>query len=273
MGDEERGLAGATPDRLQLLLQQLAGLGIERAERLVHQHDFRDRARTAAPARPAASCRRSTGPDRGRRSGRGERDRDIPRALARRSRLGSPFISSGQATFSMAVSQGNSESSWNIMPRSGPGRSDRPAVERAARPRSRARSRRGCAGTCSCRSPTARRWRRTRARRSASDRRSIAVTLRLSTVNVLSRSVTSSSGIVTGLVSSGQRAKLYPLESIRPSVPSHPFFDMSNTTPSGSLNFRSKFPRRSSPRSKKNVPPDASIFFCVSARSSTWKPK
>jgi hypothetical protein len=33
----------------------------------------------------------------------------------------------------------------------------------------------------------------------ASDRRSIAVTLRLSTVNVLSRSVTSSSGIVTGL--------------------------------------------------------------------------
>src|SRR6478672_7887022 len=35
----------------------------------------------------------------------------------------------------------------------------------------------------------------------ASDRRSIAVTLRLSTVNVLSRSVTSSSGIVTDLSS------------------------------------------------------------------------
>src|SRR5436305_3743296 len=39
-----------------------------------------------------------------------------------------------------------------------------------------------------------------------SDKRSIAVTLRLSTVNVLSRSVTSSSGIVTGLVHSGEPA-------------------------------------------------------------------
>src|SRR3954454_9714219 len=41
MGDEECGLASATPDRLQLFLQQFPGLGVERAERLVHQHDFR----------------------------------------------------------------------------------------------------------------------------------------------------------------------------------------------------------------------------------------
>ena len=39
MGDEQRGLARLPPDRLQLLLQQFPGLGVERAERLVHQHD------------------------------------------------------------------------------------------------------------------------------------------------------------------------------------------------------------------------------------------
>src|SRR5690242_17117201 len=60
----------------------------------------------------------------------------------------------------------------------------------------------------------------------ASDRRSIAVTLRLSTVNVLSRSVTSSSGIVTGLVYSVQLKRM-PLkwnqyERQRRSAPSPP---------------------------------------------------
>ena len=58
-----------------------------------------------------------------------------------------------------------------------------------------------------------------------------------------------------------------------PSVPCQPCFEMSKITPSGSLNLRSKLPARSSPRSKKNLPPAASIFFCVSTRSSTWMPK
>src|SRR5262249_27774202 len=58
-----------------------------------------------------------------------------------------------------------------------------------------------------------------------------------------------------------------------PSVPCQPCLEISKITPSGSLNLRSKLPCRSSPRSKKNLPPLASIRFCVSARSSTWKPK
>src|SRR6185503_13774174 len=57
-------------------------------------------------------------------------------------------------------------------------------------------------------------------------------------------------------------------------APCHPFLEMSKITPSGSLNLRSKFSFSASlPRSKKNLPPCASILFCVSARSSTWKPK
>src|SRR5581483_11874569 len=57
-------------------------------------------------------------------------------------------------------------------------------------------------------------------------------------------------------------------------VPCQPFLEMSKITPSGSLNLRSKFSFSASlPRSKKNLPPSASILFCVSARSSTWKPK
>jgi hypothetical protein len=41
VGDEQHGLAIPTPDRLQLLLQRLARLRIERAERFVHQQDLR----------------------------------------------------------------------------------------------------------------------------------------------------------------------------------------------------------------------------------------
>src|SRR5215469_15510075 len=54
-----------------------------------------------------------------------------------------------------------------------------------------------------------------------------------------------------------------------PSVPCQPCLEMSKITPSGSLNLRSKLPCRSSPRSKKNLPPLASMRLCVSARSST----
>src|SRR6516162_4063518 len=53
-------------------------------------------------------------------------------------------------------------------------------------------------------------------------------------------------------------------------VPSQPFFEISKMIPSGSLNLRSKFSFSwSFPRSKKKLPPAASIRFCVSAISST----
>ena len=41
MRDEQDGLAGFLPDAQQLDLHQIAGLGIERRERLVHQQDVR----------------------------------------------------------------------------------------------------------------------------------------------------------------------------------------------------------------------------------------
>ena len=41
MGDEENGLAGLVLDAQQLALQDLAGLGVQRAEGLVHQQDGR----------------------------------------------------------------------------------------------------------------------------------------------------------------------------------------------------------------------------------------
>ena len=41
MGDEENGLAPARPDARQLRLHDLAGLRIERRERLVHQEHLR----------------------------------------------------------------------------------------------------------------------------------------------------------------------------------------------------------------------------------------
>ncbi|HJX22670.1 MAG TPA: hypothetical protein VJ454_16865, partial [Steroidobacteraceae bacterium] len=41
MGHEDHGLGRALPDAEQFGLHQAAGLGVERAERLVHQQDFR----------------------------------------------------------------------------------------------------------------------------------------------------------------------------------------------------------------------------------------
>src|SRR5205823_5574387 len=55
---------------------------------------------------------------------------------------------------------------------------------------------------------------------------------------------------------------------------SQPFSEMSKMTPSGSLNFTSKFASSFDfPRVKKNLPPAASMRFFVASTSSTWKPK
>src|SRR6516162_3574794 len=62
VGHEDHGLRRALPDAEQLGLHEAAGLGIERAERLVHQQDFRvegERARNrGALAHPAGKLRR-----------------------------------------------------------------------------------------------------------------------------------------------------------------------------------------------------------------------
>ena len=41
VGDENNGAAGLAPDALQLVVQQVAGLGVERAEGFVHQKNVR----------------------------------------------------------------------------------------------------------------------------------------------------------------------------------------------------------------------------------------
>src|SRR5262249_20816371 len=111
----------------------------------------------------------------------------------------------------MAVSQGNSESSWNIMPRSGPGGPTGAPLRRSSPPLAGSKPPTMCRNvllpqpdgptmeTNSCSSMD-------------SDRRSMAVTLRFSTVNVLSRSLTSSSAIVAGLL----RYTVFPRARRRP---------------------------------------------------------
>jgi len=57
-------------------------------------------------------------------------------------------------------------------------------------------------------------------------------------------------------------------------VPTQPFSEMSKMTPSGSLNFISKFAASLvSPSVKKNFPPADSMRSRAASRSSTWKPK
>ena len=175
----------------------------ERAERLVHQHDVRverEQPRQRDPLLHAAAqlARIEVGE---------AREVNEIEIFARLGQSARAWAGPSSRAASDVLDRGEPGKQRELLEHHaaiGAGRPDRTAVEPQLARRSPARSRRRCAGTCSCRIPKARRWRRTRARRWTSDSRSIAVTLRLSTVNVLSRSFTSSSGIVTGLVNSGQ---------------------------------------------------------------------
>ena len=68
MGDEQHGLLRLLPDAQQLDLHQVAGLRVERRERLVHQQHVRDRWRARGQGRRAASCRRTARAENGSRS-------------------------------------------------------------------------------------------------------------------------------------------------------------------------------------------------------------
>ena len=57
--DEQHGELALAPDPLQLVVQDVPGHRVERAERLVHQQHRRCPAPGCGPARPAAACRRT----------------------------------------------------------------------------------------------------------------------------------------------------------------------------------------------------------------------
>ena len=146
--------ARLAPEPLELVVQHVAGHGVERAERLVHQQHvgfLGQRARQRDPLAHAAGELVGALAAERRRGARG-------RAARRPSwpALGARHLAEleRQLDVAAAVSHGNSAASWNIsVVRLVP------ALDRARRWAGRARRR--CSAACSCRSPTRRAGRRT----------------------------------------------------------------------------------------------------------------
>ena len=122
-------VVGSPPDGQQQFLHALARQRIERAERLVHQQEFRfggqragdaDALAHAAGQLPDAPCRPAP---------RSPTSASSSSARPRRSARPTPRSRSGKATLSRAVSQGNSASSWNTTARSATRTGDRLAVD------------------------------------------------------------------------------------------------------------------------------------------------
>ena len=95
VGHEEHGQAALPPDRLELVVQQVAGHRIERAERLVHQQDRRLGGQRAGDAPRAGACRRTARAGAGRRSRPGAQRPGSPAAWASRSLRPTPLSRSG----------------------------------------------------------------------------------------------------------------------------------------------------------------------------------
>ena len=136
VGDEEDGLAAARCQmRSSSMLHLLARQRVERAERLVHQQELRDRA--AARGQIATRCAhaaRELVRVRALEARRGRPAR-AARARARASRASRCLrISAGSSTLSSTVRQGSSTALWNTMPRSSGGPIDRLAGRRGSRP-------------------------------------------------------------------------------------------------------------------------------------------
>ena len=120
MGDQQRRLLQLLLDLQHLVAEQQPRLLVERRERLVHQQDFRlggERARHRyALAHAAGEFGRVVFLEAVEADERHEMPRPLD-ALA----LGKPAISSGKATLSTTLRQGNVDSSWNTMPMTGCG--------------------------------------------------------------------------------------------------------------------------------------------------------
>ena len=94
----------------QQIAHDLPGLGVERAERLVHQQDLRVADQDLRRALLACAGRRTACADSGWRKRRARREVSQPCARCSACARGAPFISRPMATLSIAVFQGNSAS-------------------------------------------------------------------------------------------------------------------------------------------------------------------
>ena len=125
MGDENYRAAGLRPDALQFVMQEVAGLRIQRSEGFVHQQNIGLGGQGAGQGHALPHSTRklmSIAVFKLRRDGPGA---DSTSNLSRRSALDIPFIFMPNSTFSPTVSQGKSPSSWKIRIRSVPGPSTR----------------------------------------------------------------------------------------------------------------------------------------------------
>src|SRR5262249_2568023 len=92
MGDEDHGFPLALPKLQKFLLEELAGFGIDRTERRIHEEDYCGHRHTPWPTPGAAACRRKA---------REDSDAQIPpapRALDNRARCLSVLPSEPVAT-------------------------------------------------------------------------------------------------------------------------------------------------------------------------------
>ena len=148
---------------LHLVLQVLPGQGVDRAERLVHQHHVGIVGEHAGDlAALLHAARQLVGRALGeRRPGRRGRARPRPRPAARRSATPRSRIPS--STFSRTDSHGYSDvGCWNTTPRSRPGPSTGRVRRRVTVPAVGGGSRRRAAAASTCRSRWGRRSSRTR---------------------------------------------------------------------------------------------------------------
>ena len=168
--DEDDRLARGAPDALDLALQDLARLRVERGERLVHQQHggigrqrARDGAALAHAARELVRVAVLEAPEVHRAAA-------APRCARLARAAPSPWSLSGNSTLSRSVSHGKSAASWKTTRAIGPGAGRRATSPCAApAPTSAARDRRPGSGSWTCRCPKARAGRRTRRPRRAGE--------------------------------------------------------------------------------------------------------
>ena len=124
VGDEHDREAGLLPQPLELVVEEVAGHGVEGAEGLVHQQDVGVLGQRPGQRDPLAHAARQLVGPLARRSP--PRCTMSSSSLARswRSALGTPRSRRASSTLPRTVSQGNSADSWNMS--AGRGRRRRP---------------------------------------------------------------------------------------------------------------------------------------------------
>ena len=154
-------LPDSLPDAQQLEVHLLAGQRVERAERLVHQHQLRVVDQRACDRRALLHAARQLVRPLVLRACEADQREQVARA-PRRSSIGRPRISAGSMTLSRIVRHFSSSGCWNTMPMSRAGSNGSFAEPTSPCRRRADAGRRGSSAACSCRSRTGRPGRRAR---------------------------------------------------------------------------------------------------------------